>query len=250
MTTRQTPARLTALLLLALSVVASVSLSLGTAAGALTRGLGPQSFSPKLLSWETSLLLDHSTHVGLVLDTSAGFESASIDRGVVQSDAHGVLTLLRADKATVAATLTHATKFEGITRGAIVPGDHLAVVSLAGAATTVRNEENGVPAKFLSWETKLLLDHCVHATLLVKTSDGYVTAAIDHGIVQSDVAGVLGLEQAGGGYVSADITKATRFAGIAKSKIVPGDHLVVVQETGDAVLVARSPAATPMAPLG
>lgn len=238
-----------ALALLALSVVASAVLSLAPA-GAATHSVAPKSFSPKLLTWETNLLLGHSIHVEFVLDTSAGFETATVDRGVVQSESHGVLTLARADKEIVTASLTHATKFEGIGRAGIEPGDRLAVVAVGGVAAIVRDEANGVPPKFLTWETKLLINHSVHAALLVNTSQGFVTADIDHGIVETDVSGMLTLAQADASSVTTEITKATRFAGIARSKISTGDHLVVVQESGDAVLVARSGAATSTAPLG
>lgn len=90
-----------------------------------------------------------------------------------------------------------------------------------------------------------LVHHTVHAQLIVDTKSGYRTINIDKGKLQSDSSGMITIVRPDGPSVSATVTSSTKFFGLKQSQLAPGDGVVLVQGSGDAIYVAsRAPTST------
>jgi hypothetical protein len=83
-----------------------------------------------------------------------------------------------------------------------------------------------------------LLRRTVHADLIVHTKAGYITVEVDRGALVTSSSSSVELKRPDGPTVSAVVTSQTRFIGIPRAKMVPGDRTIIVQTGGDAVLVA------------
>jgi hypothetical protein len=83
-----------------------------------------------------------------------------------------------------------------------------------------------------------LVHHTVHAQLIVDTKSGYRTIDIDKGRLVSDSSGTITIVRPDGPKVSAAVTSSTKFIGLKQSQLAPGDGVVLVQGSGDALYVA------------
>ncbi|MGO9196978.1 MAG: hypothetical protein ACLQK4_07590 [Acidimicrobiales bacterium] len=148
------------------------------------------------------------------------------------------------------------TKLLGATGGALVLAMAAGGVSYAstgsGAATpaTPVAASKTVTATQIDrvlWrqEVRRVLRHTVHAELVVDTRHGFKTIDVDRGVVQSDVSNVLTIKRPDGPTVTATITGSTHFYGLSATQIGSGDRAIVIQTSGNALVVAsKAPSST------
>jgi hypothetical protein len=116
------------------SALASVTKATGSAAGTATPGRSGDRRRLGHLIW----LVHHAVHAELILRTRDGYRAVEIDRGTLQSDASGTITIVRPDGPTVKAELTTKTRFPGLTLSELKPGDRVVLVQSSGKALAVR----------------------------------------------------------------------------------------------------------------
>jgi hypothetical protein len=117
--------------------------------------------------------------------------------------------------------------------------------SPASSASTTSSSITSSRHPVLRADVVWLVRHTVHAQLIVDTTKGFKTIEIDKGKLTSDSSGTITIVRPDGPSVSATVTSSTKFYGLKESQLAPGDGVVLVQGSGDAIFVAsRAPRST------
>ena len=86
---------------------------------------------------DVARLIRHTIHAQLIVHTKKGFETIDIDKGKLTTDSSTAITIERADKASVSATITSSTKFIGLKESELGSGDGVVLVQHGGYALYV-----------------------------------------------------------------------------------------------------------------
>jgi hypothetical protein len=150
------------------------------------------------------------------------------------------------------------TKLLPITAGAVVVALAAGGVAYASTpSTTASPASSSTPSSSsassrhpaLRADVVWLVRHTVHAELVVDTKNGYRTIEIDKGRLTSDSSGTITIVRPDGPSVSATVTSSTKFFGLKESQLAPGDGVVLVQGSGNAIYVAsRAPTSSSTSP--
>lgn len=114
-----------------------------------------------------------------------------------------------------------------------------AMTSATATATAGRPPADGHPA------LQRLLRHTMEAQFVVRTKGGgHETFQYDRGVLRSVTSTSITITPAAtpSGTISATITSTTRFKGLPESQLQPGDHVALLYQGGNAVVVgAKAP---------